>query len=311
MADPRPLTDADLDAIQARADAATPAPWHLDRCGERDETGRQRVVIITDILRGPHGLDTLDFGTDEATAKFVRATREDVPALVARVRVVEAERDSLREQLATVARERDGFREDFAGVELWSPRGIGMDYRLPCLVTGEPLDMCPNVSGFVRSREAGERVVAMLGGRARLDYRPREPRWTQVKVGVKPEHEAVLERLCSAAADGVLTTSKIQWALDPEKSPGWIPLHLRYEAERARVTRERDEAQDALLLLDYAMDREGWEPGPNETEIRQHVRAVMSAHEVEHWHARGKKRLKAALAALAARLAPKETTDVR
>jgi hypothetical protein len=79
--------------------------------------------------------------------------------------------------------------------EAWGPRGIGSESGLPCFVTGERPGFTPNVSGFVNSKEAGERVVDMFDGLARLDFRPHEPNWIQVKVGALPEHAAVLHLL--------------------------------------------------------------------------------------------------------------------
>jgi len=91
----------------------------------------------------------------------------------------------------------------------------------------------PNVSGFVQSKEAGERVVALFNGRARLDYRTYEPNWIQVKVGCIPEHEAVLHRLCHASwgCSGMLSEDIIKWALDPEGCPGLEPKGLRWARE--------------------------------------------------------------------------------
>jgi hypothetical protein len=82
--------------------------------------------------------------------------------------------------------------------EHWAPRGIGTESGLPCFVTGERPEFpgfTPNISGFVNSKEAGERVVEMFDGLARLDFRPHEPQWIQVKVGALQEHAAVLNLL--------------------------------------------------------------------------------------------------------------------
>ncbi|WBP89493.1 hypothetical protein [Kitasatospora cathayae] len=85
------MTDAplDLDAIQARHDAATPGPWYADD---------------TDILVGtpddlqPHPVwigETANPGTPNGgltIAQFIAAARTDVEQLLARVRQLEAER---------------------------------------------------------------------------------------------------------------------------------------------------------------------------------------------------------------------------
>lgn len=87
--------------------------------------------------------------------------------------------------------------ETWTEPESFHSRGIGLEAHLPCLVTGMPipdgLRFIPNISGFVTSKESGERVVAMFGGRARLDFRPHEPRWIQVKVGTLESHRLALE----------------------------------------------------------------------------------------------------------------------
>ena len=83
------------------------------------------------------------------------------------------------------------LRPDCDG-EYWSPRGIGYD-----------------LSGFVKSKEAGERIVAMfekaLGKKPEtwLDFREREPNWIQVKV---QGSEADLEKLYELTKEtGIIT----------------------------------------------------------------------------------------------------------
>ncbi len=81
------------------------------------------------------------------------------------------------------------------GGEFWSPRGIGYD-----------------LSGFVKSKEAGERVVAMFHlalsrpPKTWLDYRPSEPKWIQVKVS---DEDADLEKLYSLTKDSGVITQEI------------------------------------------------------------------------------------------------------
>lgn len=80
--------------------------------------------------------------------------------------------------------------------QFFNSRGIGSDYVPADFVTGEPIDgLAANISGFVRSKEAGEKIVEMFKGRARLDYREREPNWIQVKVGVRTENVGALHLL--------------------------------------------------------------------------------------------------------------------
>lgn len=83
------------------------------------------------------------------------------------------------------------------GGEFFSSRGIGTDSVPSCFACGVDLSdtYVRNISAFVQCKEAGERVVAMLRGRARLDYRELEPDRVQVKVGVCSKHLINLERL--------------------------------------------------------------------------------------------------------------------
>lgn len=70
------MTPEELDAIETRANTATPGPWEAERWGE--------------YVSGPNGIvaDVVD-GTDEeraANLAFLSAVRVDVPTLVAEVR---------------------------------------------------------------------------------------------------------------------------------------------------------------------------------------------------------------------------------
>src|SRR5271165_6475879 len=106
----------------------------------------------------------------------------------------------------------------------WSPRGIGFD-SVPCFVTKQKeCSGRPNISGFVSSREDGQKVVDMFGGYARLDYRDFEPNWIQVKVGVEKEHEEVLDRLMVVCSDGILTPKRLAWSINPPENRDGEPL---------------------------------------------------------------------------------------
>lgn len=102
----------------------------------------------------------------------------------------------------TPARGRKDIRPDTGG-EYFASRGLGRDKVPSCFVCGEILSgedrkgpYAHNIAAFVQTKEAGERVVAMFGGKgARLDYREREPDHLQVKVGACEAHVSNLERL--------------------------------------------------------------------------------------------------------------------
>ena len=80
--------------------------------------------------------------------------------------------------------------------EFWSPRGVGYD-----------------LSGFVKSKQAGERIVQMIkevigkDPKSWLDYREREPLWIQVKI--QKEDGFDLEALCRVCQDDVITKDRL------------------------------------------------------------------------------------------------------
>lgn len=84
--------------------------------------------------------------------------------------------------------------------EYFAPRGVGYD-----------------LAGFVRCKQAGERIVQMFTEILRckpktfLDYRPNEPLWIQVKV--KAEDHIDLEKLNELTQNGIITKQKIQQCL--------------------------------------------------------------------------------------------------
>ena len=88
--------------------------------------------------------------------------------------------------------------------ENYNPRPLGLNW-LPCYVCGEggKDGAQPDMAAFVDSQKAGERVVAIfqeLGSQAKLDFRPSEPNWIQVKIGACERHRpnlVKLARLCS------------------------------------------------------------------------------------------------------------------
>lgn len=92
-------------------------------------------------------------------------------------------------------------------------RGIGSDY-VPCYMSDGAIDnkLRANISGFVNSKEDGQKIVNMFGGKAFLDYREREPNWIQVKFGVDEKflpHLEYLEHLIKEN-NGYITRSLIE-----------------------------------------------------------------------------------------------------
>lgn len=122
--------------------------------------------------------------------------------------------------------------------EKYLVRGVGIDYELPCLVTGAFIDVGPNISGFVRNLDHANRLVRLLGGRARIDYRPSEPHRIQVKIGAHKDHAEVLHRLSRVVTwcGNIIDREHVLWAIEPEWFRGYQPYSMRYaDQERERL----------------------------------------------------------------------------
>lgn len=74
----------DLDAIEARANAATPGPWHWEA---EDDC---RTLVAADLPNVEPLLFFDDGWAQPCDREFVAHAREDVPALVAEVRLLRA-----------------------------------------------------------------------------------------------------------------------------------------------------------------------------------------------------------------------------
>jgi hypothetical protein len=104
------------------------------------------------------------------------------------------------------------------GGEYFTSRGIGSEWDLECFCCGGEKTLRPNIAAYVRTREAGERVVAMFETGARLDFRPRTPDYVQVKIGACEQHKYRLEKLSNLTyeADGIITAEMIEEAKNYE-----------------------------------------------------------------------------------------------
>jgi hypothetical protein len=91
----------DLDAIEARADAATEGPWKVWVMSVlADPVGRSNLddgLLIADTTDPHRGLRTFN-------AHFIAAARTDVPVLVAEVRRLRARCESLQAELTRLQR---------------------------------------------------------------------------------------------------------------------------------------------------------------------------------------------------------------
>lgn len=104
--------DLDLDAIEARCDAATPGPWRDD---ETDNNG-QRLIFGDNaddwIALLPHQcVESIRVERDRDAA-FIAHAREDLPALVAEVRRVRPRHARLEAAIVLYRRAMDAVRDD-------------------------------------------------------------------------------------------------------------------------------------------------------------------------------------------------------
>jgi len=110
---PSELTEERLAAIAARADAATPGPWArttMCHCDDPDDCYDHWDVSVPVAGYDPpsgrvsraRSVAGNIHGHREADAIFIAHAREDIPALLAEIERLRAERDDLREALQAV-----------------------------------------------------------------------------------------------------------------------------------------------------------------------------------------------------------------
>ena len=104
--------------------------------------------------------------------------------------------------------------------EFFASRGVGTDMTPGCFVCGGKEGMQNNIAAFVNHKHAGERVVSLFKQGARLDWRPREPSWIQVKIGACKKHLPNLEALHSLTREkGIITAAILQKAKEEVPCP--------------------------------------------------------------------------------------------
>jgi len=86
------MTDLDLDAIQARADAATDGPWTLHRTSTLYINGHTGYYLRRDDQPG----QIFPLTCLPGDAEFIAHARQDVPDLVAEIRRLRAELADVR-----------------------------------------------------------------------------------------------------------------------------------------------------------------------------------------------------------------------
>lgn len=107
------MTEIDLDALEALANAATPGPWELTDFNEGEDPPQPLWGVVN-----PPYYNPLDHPDDDAAevqvhvgsredAEFIAAARKALPELIAEVR-------QLREELDTLRADEDFSNEDIA-----------------------------------------------------------------------------------------------------------------------------------------------------------------------------------------------------
>ncbi|MET8624569.1 hypothetical protein ABZW30_12565 [Kitasatospora sp. NPDC004669] len=124
MSQPQAL---DLDAIQASIPTHYPAPW----TAELNDDGSWNVVYPSDNPLAGHVAHVPDYGAH--LAEFIAAARQNVPALVARVRQLEAERALYAGHEPTIAEEKAELSRRLDAVDAvvaqWNEHCIGTQTR--------------------------------------------------------------------------------------------------------------------------------------------------------------------------------------
>ena len=102
----------DLAAIEQRVNVATPGPWE-----QAWHAQRKPICLITNGTKfGIYGNAPCDYQhDDDANGEFIAAARSDIPALIARVRELEAEHKALQ----AVAEAAEDAEEALGTVERW------------------------------------------------------------------------------------------------------------------------------------------------------------------------------------------------
>ncbi|MFB7910156.1 hypothetical protein ACFC1T_27340 [Kitasatospora sp. NPDC056076] len=150
MSQPQPL---DLDAIQTRLDAATEGPWTTD-----DSEIVAEVIAPASWVARTDG----DGEADRANAEFIAHARQDVPALLARVRQLEAENERLRTAWHSARRRASTAREHLDITEHGRDRAIEAAEQLQAELTTERAVALSNQQAARFLAEDVQRLTAEL-----------------------------------------------------------------------------------------------------------------------------------------------------
>lgn len=109
------MSDLDLEAIEARAKAATPGPWVVG-------PGAFWNYVVGSDEHGDHA-----GAQEKEDAAFIAASREDVPALVAEVRRLRAEVAALSENTECAHTWRATMTVDIGVGRIWECTTCGSE----------------------------------------------------------------------------------------------------------------------------------------------------------------------------------------
>ena len=112
------MIQLDLDAIEARANAATPGPWDGDTCdGISQHWTREKPWLDVLVMEGSDSWGGCNhrISVSEADAEFIAQAREDVPALVKRVRELDKEVEGKDRLIDKLIDERDALVAELEG----------------------------------------------------------------------------------------------------------------------------------------------------------------------------------------------------
>ena len=99
-----PITDAELDAIRARAKAATPGPWTYSMSGDLGTKAELRLIVRRHLAE-PLGTMEPNWIPGNADMSFIKNAREAVPALIAEVERLHKDNKACISQLNDAVRD--------------------------------------------------------------------------------------------------------------------------------------------------------------------------------------------------------------
>lgn len=219
---------SDLEAIEKRADAATPGPWHpyFTLHGDPfvvDDSGSGLAGQVCALSVAPD-----DYG--RVTAEFIAHAREDVPALVAEVRGLreanerwKSGSERLRQQLRDVDTALDRFQRPL-GVgrvqQITELREALRRWHAECDKVGIPRD---DPEGFVRHHRNNAAFAAAVTAD------------TDARIEERGQRDALLSALSALADphthyDGYVLQRRIT-QLIAEHSPASEPEHFTHDVE--------------------------------------------------------------------------------